>query len=537
MSFAIVSTFSRIGRFSSYRGLNFAVRASNSLSTASATATPPSPPFSHTSHSSTPTPSAAHSARTASSSASLSVRNRLRATTTGTPNFFTFRMWRRTFAAPRFTASTSALPSASFLTPPCILSARTVATTIAASGTRPAMRHLMSKNFSAPKSAPNPASVRTTSHSARASLVATTELQPWAMFPNGPQWMNAGPPSSVCTRLGLIASLSSSVMAPWAFRSLARTGCLSDVSPTMIRARRCSRSSIPAAGGSTLHAEDRSERRLADAVRGVLPDLSERLRHPDRHRGLPFARGRGVDPGDQHQSSCWLAARHGREPHLRLVLAVQLDLLVVEPQLGGDVGDRAQLGRLSDRDVGGYLGRRGHGCSRLEGRREPRSEEPARVVRGALADGFDRLSPGARGGLGHGPHEGRLVALPTMGHGSKIRAVRLDQQTVGRAGGETVGHRPVLESDHAAEGKVRRDRHPRLEHPRPRAERVQHDRRIRSPEHRHDVVVGLAGVHDDRLSNLAGERELSLEGATLRVPRRVVVMVIEPGFPERHHFG
>src|SRR2546422_6187967 len=46
--------------------------------------------------------------------------------------------------------------------------------------------------------------------------------------------------------------------------------------------------------------------------------------------------------------------------------------------------------------------------------------------------------------------------------------------------------------------------------------RVQHDRRIRSPEHRHDVVVGLAGVHDDRLSNLAGERELSLEGATLR---------------------
>ncbi len=61
--------------------------------------------------------------------------------------------------------------------------------------------------------------------------------------------------------------------------------------------------------------------------------------------------------------------------------------------------------------------------------------------------------------------------------------------------------------------------------------------RIRPPEHRRYVVVGLAGVHDDRLPNLAGERELSLEGATLRVPRRVVVMVIEPGFPERHHFG
>src|SRR5256885_7276856 len=44
-------------------------------------------------------------------------------------------------------------------------------------------------------------------------------------------------------------------------------------------------------------------------------------------RSLALARGRGVDPGDQHQSSFWLAARHGRETPLRLVLAVQLDLL------------------------------------------------------------------------------------------------------------------------------------------------------------------------------------------------------------------
>src|SRR6184192_3044773 len=90
-----------MGRFSSYSGLNFAVRPSSSLSTACATATPPSPPFSHTSHSSTPTPSAAHSSRTASSSASPSFTNRLSATTTGTPNFCTFLMWRRAFAAPR----------------------------------------------------------------------------------------------------------------------------------------------------------------------------------------------------------------------------------------------------------------------------------------------------------------------------------------------------------------------------------------------------------------------------------------------------
>ena len=46
-------------------------------------------------------------------------------------------------------------------TPPFIFIARTVATITAAAGLSPALRHLMSKNFSAPRSAPNPASVTT----------------------------------------------------------------------------------------------------------------------------------------------------------------------------------------------------------------------------------------------------------------------------------------------------------------------------------------------------------------------------------------
>src|SRR5438093_6869538 len=49
--------------------------------------------------------------------------------------------------------------------------------------------------------------------------------------------MNAGPPSSVWTRLGLTASFRSRVIAPYAFKSLARTGALSAVSPTMMRGR------------------------------------------------------------------------------------------------------------------------------------------------------------------------------------------------------------------------------------------------------------------------------------------------------------
>ena len=60
-------------------------------------------------------------------------------------------------------------------------------------------------------------------------VVASTELQPWAMLANGPPWMKAGVPSSVCTRLGESASLSSTVIAPCAFKSRARTGLRSRV--------------------------------------------------------------------------------------------------------------------------------------------------------------------------------------------------------------------------------------------------------------------------------------------------------------------
>ena len=53
---------------------------------------------------------------------------------------------------------------------------------------------------------------------------AISELLPWAMLANGPQCMSTGWPSSVWTRLGLIASLSSTVIAPAAPRSSAVIG-------------------------------------------------------------------------------------------------------------------------------------------------------------------------------------------------------------------------------------------------------------------------------------------------------------------------
>ena len=80
------------------------------------------------------------------------------ATTAGTPNLLTFSICFSKFANPLAKASRFSLPSSSFLTPPLYLRALTVATITAASGLSPANLALISKNFSAPKSAPNPAS-------------------------------------------------------------------------------------------------------------------------------------------------------------------------------------------------------------------------------------------------------------------------------------------------------------------------------------------------------------------------------------------
>ena len=145
-------------------------------------------------------------------------------------------------AQPASTAATFSASRSARATPPLYLSARTVATSTAAAGWRPAWRHLMSKNFSAPRSAPKPASVTTMSPSRSAARVATTELQPWAMLANGPPWTSAGLFSSVCTRFGRIAWASSTAIAPSALRSRAVTGRRSRVWPTTMAPSRRSRS-------------------------------------------------------------------------------------------------------------------------------------------------------------------------------------------------------------------------------------------------------------------------------------------------------
>ena len=53
---------------------------------------------------------------------------------------------------------------------------------------------------------------------------ATTEEFPWAMLPNGPACTRTGVFSSVCIRLGLIASRMMTVIAPAPPMSSAVTG-------------------------------------------------------------------------------------------------------------------------------------------------------------------------------------------------------------------------------------------------------------------------------------------------------------------------
>ena len=101
--------------------------------------------------------------RTSSSSASVSLGRRLmrhhRGACPQTSRHVAHDGWRR-FGRPRSERLEVLLvPARPSPRRRGILSARTVATITTASGHRSAMRHLMSRNFSAPRSAPKPASV------------------------------------------------------------------------------------------------------------------------------------------------------------------------------------------------------------------------------------------------------------------------------------------------------------------------------------------------------------------------------------------
>ena len=224
ISFEIVSIFSFNDNSSLYSVWKLLSFFSSVSKTFSAKAIPPSPPFSHTSDRANSQPRSSQKFLMYSFSASVSVTNEFNVTTTGTPNFCTFSICFSKFTIPFFSASKFSSAKSFFATPPLYFNALTVATKTTASGFKFALLHLISMNFSAPKSAPNPASVMAISHNFNAVFVARTLLQPCAMFAKGPPCTNAGVCSNVWIKFGLIASLRRAVIAPVASNWSAVTG-------------------------------------------------------------------------------------------------------------------------------------------------------------------------------------------------------------------------------------------------------------------------------------------------------------------------
>ena len=50
------------------------------------------------------------------------------------------------------------------------------------------------------------------------------------------------------------------------------------------------------------------------------------------------------------------------------------------------------------------------------------------------------------------------------------------------------------------------------------------------------ILIGVAGVNDQRQSGRACRRDMRAEAALLRFRRTVVVEIIQPGLTQRHHF-
>ena len=174
---------------------------------------------------------------TACSSAAVSRGKRFTATTALSPNASTILRCAARFAAPR---SSACRPPHS--SPPARFIAFVVATSTTAAGKISPARQTMCISFSKPRSDPNPASVTTRSASFKPRRSAASELLPWAMLANGPQWTMAGLPSSVWTRFGLAASRSRTAIVPATSSCSAVTGSPPTFSATVIAPSRRRRS-------------------------------------------------------------------------------------------------------------------------------------------------------------------------------------------------------------------------------------------------------------------------------------------------------
>ena len=110
---------------------------------------------------------------------------------------------------------------------------------------------------------------------------------------------------------------------------------------------------ITSAGGAALHAEHRSQARLAQTNHGFLADLVQRVSEPDGGRRFALAGRRRADRGDEDQLAIFLLgeAVDVRERNLGLVMAVGHELIFGNTELFGDFDDALHLRSLRDFNI------------------------------------------------------------------------------------------------------------------------------------------------------------------------------------------
>src|SRR3954464_1430066 len=133
---------------------------------------------------------------------------------------------------------------------------------------------------------------------------------------------------------------------------------------------------------------------------------------------------------------------------------------------------------------------------------------------------------------------GGVVPLPAVRHGREEGTIRLDEEPFegDPPRGVPQGVRG-LEGEDAAQADVEPEREVPLRRPPVAREALHHPGLLPHllREKRRGVVVRLASVDDDGLSQPPGEADLLGEPLPLHLSRRSVVVVVEPALSHRHH--
>ena len=131
----------------------------------------------------------------------------------------------------------------------------------------------------------------------------------------------------------------------------------------------------------------------------------------------------------------------------------------------------------------------------------------------------------------------RLVPLSAVWHRSEVRRIGLNQEAVPRHHPNEIVVRPLLERDDPAERDVPTGGDSEISQRLRTCVAVQYSD---NPAHAcladcgTRIVLGVASVNDHRTLHLVSERNLRRESGTLRIARRIVVVVVEAALTHRY---